>query len=69
MAVTNQHTGITVFIDETRGSVSGIEYGFDACIFKDGLITACTLEFLGYVNFAFFFGKSFEVVIHDNTLF
>ena len=46
ITVTNKHTGIAVFIDQTWCSVSSIEDRLNRCIFKDGLVTASPFQLL-----------------------
>lgn len=44
------------------------EAGFITVTDQHTLITACTFELFGDVIVAFLFGKSLQVIIHDNTL-
>ena len=67
-AVTNQHTLVTVFVNHSGCAIGGIQDGFHSCIFKDGLITAGTFKFFQNIMVTFLFGKTFEIIIHDDTL-
>ena len=68
ITVANQHTLIAVFINHSRCAISSIKDCLNSSIFKDSLITACTYKLFGDVIMAFLFGKTFQVIIHDNTL-
>ena len=55
-AVADHKSRITVFIDHSGSTISGIEYSFNSTLIEYGLVTAGPFQLSAYVLPAFIFG-------------